>query len=102
MEAGVPGRRPASLMVIASVAAGAALYFAQEVFVPIALGLLFTALFRPLVPMLARFRFPAPVAATVVVVGVLALIGGSIFLLTSPVKQWIGEAPKTMAAARGK
>src|SRR3954465_11630112 len=102
MEAGVPGRRSASLMVIASVAAGAALYFAQEVFVPIALGLLFTALFRPVVPLLSRFTIPAPVTATLVVIGVLAIFGGSIWLLASPVKQWVSEAPRTMAAARGK
>jgi predicted PurR-regulated permease PerM len=84
------------------VVAGAALYFAQEVFVPIALGLLFTALFRPIVPLLSRFNIPAPVTATLVVVGVLAIFGGSIWLLASPVKQWVSEAPKTMAAARGK
>jgi predicted PurR-regulated permease PerM len=82
--------------------AGAALYFAQEVFVPVALGLLFTALFRPLVPALTRFRVPAPVTAILVVVGVLAMFGGSLFLLAGPVKQWVSEAPKTMAAARGK
>jgi predicted PurR-regulated permease PerM len=101
-EASLPSKRPASLLVIAAVVAGAAMYFAQEVFVPIALGLLFTALFRPLVAALSRPRIPAPVAATLVVVGVLALFGGSIFLLAGPVKEWVSEAPKTMAAARGK
>jgi predicted PurR-regulated permease PerM len=101
-EASLPSNRPASLLVIAAVVAGAAMYFAQEVFVPIALGLLFTALFRPLVAALSRPRIPAPVAATLVVVGVLALFGGSIFLLAGPVKEWVSEAPKTMAAARGK
>jgi predicted PurR-regulated permease PerM len=95
-------KRPASLVIIATVVAGAALYFAQEVFVPIALGLLFTALFRPLVPVLSRVRIPAPVTATLVVLGVLALLGGSIFLLAQPVKEWASEAPKTLAAARGK
>jgi predicted PurR-regulated permease PerM len=89
-------------LVIATVAGGVALFFAQEVFVPIALGLLFTALFRPLVPVLSRFSIPAPVTATLIVVGVLAIFGGSIFLLAGPVKQWVSEAPKTMAAARGK
>jgi predicted PurR-regulated permease PerM len=101
-ETAVRSRRSASLVIIASVVAGAALYFAQEVFVPIALGLLFTALFRPLVPVLSRFNIPAPVTATLVVAGVLALFGGSIWLLANPVKQWVSEAPKTMAAARGK
>jgi predicted PurR-regulated permease PerM len=101
-QAAAPARRSASLVVIATVVAGAALYFAQEVFVPVALGLLFTALFRPLVPALSRFRIPAPVTAILVVVGVLAMFGGSLFLLSGPVRQWVSEAPKTMAAARGK
>jgi predicted PurR-regulated permease PerM len=100
--ASLPSKRPASLLVIATVVAGAALYFAQEVFVPIALGLLFTALFRPLVPALSRLRIPAPVTAILVVLGVLALFGGSIFLLSGPVKEWVSEAPRTLAAARGK
>ena len=94
--------RPASLTIIAIVAAGAALYFAQEVFVPIALGILFTALFRPVVRALSRVQVPAPVTATVVVLSVLALLGVSVFLISGPVKTWVREAPKTMAAARGK
>jgi predicted PurR-regulated permease PerM len=92
----------ASLVIVATVAAGAALYFAQEIFIPIALGLLFTALFRPMVAVLSRFGIPAPATATLVVVGCLALFGTSIVLFSRPVKAWIAEAPKTLAAARGK
>ena len=59
-----PGRST-SLLIVATVAAGVALYFAQEVFIPIALGLLFTALLRPIVQvLLSRFRIPAPATAT--------------------------------------
>jgi putative heme transporter len=87
-RAAAPTGRSASLVVIATVVAGAALYFAQEVFVPVALGLLFTALFRPLVPALTRFRVPAPVTAILVVVGVLAMFGGS--LSCSPVRSSSG------------
>lgn len=101
-QAAVPGRRSVSQVIVATVAAGVALYFAQEVFIPIALGLLFTALFRPLVPVLLRFRIPAPATATLVVLGFLALSGASVFLLSKPVKTWVSEAPKTLAAARGK
>jgi predicted PurR-regulated permease PerM len=98
-----PGRRSASLLIVATVAAGVALYLAQEVFIPIALGLLFTALLRPIVQvLLSRFQIPAPVTATLVVVGCLALFGTSVFLLAKPVKTWVSEAPATLAAARGK
>jgi predicted PurR-regulated permease PerM len=41
--------RPTSLTIVAAVAAGVALYFAQEIFIPIALGLMFTSLLRPVV-----------------------------------------------------
>jgi predicted PurR-regulated permease PerM len=101
-RATLPGRRSASLLIVATVAAGVALYFAQEIFIPIALGLLFTALFRPVVRVLLRFRIPAPATATLVVLGCLALFGTAVFLLSKPVKTWVSEAPKTLAAARGK
>lgn len=94
--------RNSSLTIAALVAGGAALYFAQEVFIPIALGLLFTALFRPLVPVLARIRIPAPATATLVVIGCLGLLGGGVFFLSRPIRAWMSEAPKTLAAARGK
>jgi predicted PurR-regulated permease PerM len=98
------GRRAVSvsLVIIAVVAAGAALFVAQEVFIPIALGLLFTALFRPVVRVLSDARVPAPLTATVLVLGCLGLLGGGIFFLSRPVGAWVNEAPKTLAAARGK
>lgn len=94
--------RAASLAILAIVAGGAALYLAQEVFVPIVLGLLFTALFRPLVPALAAVRVPASATATLVVLGCLGVLGGSIVFLSHPVRAWVNEAPRTLAAARGK
>jgi predicted PurR-regulated permease PerM len=101
-QANLPGRRSASLLIVATVAAGVALYFAQEIFIPIALGLVLTAPLRPVVRVLSRFRIPAPVTATLVVLGCLGLVGTSVFLLSSPVKTWVREAPRTLAASRGK
>jgi predicted PurR-regulated permease PerM len=94
--------RSISLTIVAVVAAGAALYVAQEIFIPIALGLLLTALFRPVVRVLANVGIPAPASATLIVVGGLALLGVGVFFLAQPVKSWVNEAPKTLAAARGK
>jgi predicted PurR-regulated permease PerM len=101
-QAAFPGSRPASQLIVATVAAGIALYFAQEIFIPIALGLVLTAPLRPVVRVLSRFRIPAPVGATLVVLGCLGLVGTSVFLLSSPVKTWVSEAPRTLVAARGK
>jgi predicted PurR-regulated permease PerM len=101
-RAALSGRRSASLLIIATVAAGFALNFAQEIFIPIALGLLFAALFRPVVRVLSRFRIPAPATATLVVLGCGGVLGTSVFLFSRPVRAWISEAPRTLAAARGK
>jgi predicted PurR-regulated permease PerM len=84
------------------VAVGAALYVAQEVFIPVALGLLLTALFRPVVNALARIRIPPAVSATVIVLGCLGLLGASGYFLVNPLQTWVRDAPKTLAAARGK
>jgi predicted PurR-regulated permease PerM len=97
-----PGSRSTSLIIVATVAAGAALYVAQEIFVPIALALLFTALFRPVVRVLAGISIPAPVSATLIVLGCLALLGAAGFFVAQPVRTWVRDAPKTLAAARTK
>lgn len=91
-----------SLAIIATVAAAVALYFGQEVFIPVALGLLFTALCRPIVRMLSRIRIPPPVSATLIVLGFLGLVGAGGYFLAGPIGSWIRDAPKTMTAARGK
>jgi predicted PurR-regulated permease PerM len=84
------------------VAVAAALHLAQEVFIPLALGLLLTAFFRPVVRGLAEVRIAEPVGATLVVLGCLALLGAGGYLLAGPVRTWVKEAPETLSAARGK
>ena len=96
------GTASSSLTILALVVGAAALYFAQEVFVPIALGLLFTAMVRPLVRLLGSISIPAPVSATLVVLGFLAVLGAGVFFLAHPLRTWVSEAPKTLQAARGK
>jgi len=96
------GSRSTSLIIVAIVAAGAALYVAQEIFVPIALALLLTALLRPVTRALAGIGLPAPASATLIVLGCLALLGATGFFLARPVRSWVREAPQTMAAARTK
>jgi predicted PurR-regulated permease PerM len=96
------GTRPTSLIIVAVVAAGTALYVAQEILVPIALALLFTAMFRPLARALAGVGVPVPVSATLIVLGCLALLGGAGFFVAQPVRAWVREAPNTLAAARTK
>jgi predicted PurR-regulated permease PerM len=98
----VAGKPSASRLIVATVAAAAALYLAQEVCIPIALGLLLTAMFRPVVLVLSRRGISAPVSATLIIVACLGGLAASGYLLTGPVREWVSEAPKTLAAARGK
>jgi len=50
--------RSTSLTILAAIAGAAALYLGQEVFIPIALGLMMTALVRPLVQLAIAERNP--------------------------------------------
>jgi predicted PurR-regulated permease PerM len=94
--------RSTSLSILAAIAAAAALYLGQEVFVPIALGLMMTALVRPLVQLLSRIGLPDAVGATLVTLGILGLLGAGGYFLTGPLKGWARQAPQTLSAARGK
>jgi predicted PurR-regulated permease PerM len=88
--------------VVAAVAAGIGLYLAREVFIPIALALLFYALLRPLVRWLQRVRVPAPAGATAVVLALLAVLAGIGIAFSAPVGEWAQKAPQTLERARAK
>ncbi len=94
--------RSTSLSILAAIAGAAALYLGQEVFVPIALGLMVTALVRPLVQLLSRIGLPDAVGATLVTLGILGMLGAGGYFLAGPLKGWIRDAPQTLSAARGK
>jgi predicted PurR-regulated permease PerM len=94
--------RSSSLTILATIAAAAALYFAQEIFIPVALGLLLTAVFRPVVAGLSRIHILPAISATLVTLGFLALLGAAGYFAVGPIQGWVRDAPKTMAAARGK
>jgi predicted PurR-regulated permease PerM len=96
------GSGPPGLIILATIATTAALYLGREFFAPVALALVLTALFRPVVGALGRIKVPAPVSATLIVLGGLALLGTGVFLLAQPVQDWVNHAPETFAAARSK
>src|SRR5690349_20445973 len=98
---GASRTRSASLVIIATVAAGAALFFAQEIFIPLALGFLFTALFRPLVQGLKEVKIPAPLSATLIVLGCLGLLGAAVFFTSRPgVANWKSSAVRSSKSPR--
>jgi predicted PurR-regulated permease PerM len=100
MPAGAPPSRSAGIVVLATLAVVAALYFGRVLLIPIALAVLFTSLLRPLVRRFEQAGLSAPVGATVVLVVFLGVLGVGTLGLADPVRAWVSEAPNTLAAAQ--
>ncbi|MDX6805218.1 AI-2E family transporter [Terrihabitans rhizophilus] len=71
-----------------------ALYFAQDVLVPIALAFFIAVLLSPIVRFLQRFGIMPGITATVIVVALLTLIGVGGYSLSGPISGWIDNAPR--------
>lgn len=94
--------RTACLVVLALAAATAGLYYGRDVFVPLFMAAVFTALLRPVVRALERARLPTAIAATLVVLTSLALLAGAVYAFSGPVSTWVSDAPRIAATARHK
>jgi predicted PurR-regulated permease PerM len=92
--------RTVALAILATLGVIGTLFIGRAFFVPIALALFFTTLLRPVVRRMEAFRVPAPVAAALVVIGLMAsLVGGGV-LLSHPARTWIADAPDNLNAAQ--
>src|SRR4051812_23555922 len=94
--------RTNAIVVLAIIAVVAALYLASELLAPIALAILLSALFRPLARLLERVRIPTPLAAAIIVLGLIGAMVAGGFALAGPIRGWVTKAPETLAAAEGK
>lgn len=77
-------------------ALGLLLYEAHVAFVPIALALLFALILSSPVEALHRWHVPRGVSASLILIGTLALIGGTIDILLTPAQHWFASAPQTL------
>jgi len=89
-------RASRALVVIATVAVGALLYFAREVFIPVTLALLFALVLSSTVEGLHRLRIPRPVSAFLMLLILVVGIGAATDFLIEPAQQWLANAPRTM------
>src|ERR1700722_12908137 len=80
----------------------AGLYFAQEVFVPLALAILFTFILSPLVGRLERLRLPRVPAALIVVALALGLVAFMAYQLVTQVYQVAEQLPTYRIEIRAK
>jgi predicted PurR-regulated permease PerM len=94
--------RTRALIILATLAIIGALYLGGDFLVPIALGIVLNALFRPIVRFLKRLHVPSSIGAAIVVLGLMAAIIGAGFALVSPVKAWFATAPEKLSAAEKK
>jgi len=91
--------RTVATVVVALGVVFAALYFGRGVFVPLGLAMLFTALLRPVVRRMEG-RVPTWIAATVVVLGAIALLAGAAVGVATPVQSWVHDAPQELQKAK--
>lgn len=91
-----------ALTVLAVLAVLYTLYFAREFLLPIAIALLLSFLFSPLVRALARLHVRPPLGAGLVVLGLVGLVGLGVYELSGPVQSWAAGAPETLGNAQTK
>jgi predicted PurR-regulated permease PerM len=95
----VPARPRASwpLVVIATLAVIAALYFARDIAIPLVLAALLALLLRPLFRRLQRMRLPDVAASLIPVLGVAVVFFGGMVTVASQGQAWLAKAPETVA-----
>jgi len=72
------------------------LYFAQAVFIPVALAILFALVLSSPVEALHRRKLPRSLSAILILVIFVGLIGVAIDQLWAPAQQWFAGAPRTV------
>jgi predicted PurR-regulated permease PerM len=97
-----PTSWPSASVVTAAVGVVLLLYVGREFFVPVAVAILLSILFRPPVRWLERRRIPTAVGATVVVLLLVGAIGAAGFGLSVPIRNWATKLPQSVAQAREK
>ncbi|MGQ4272999.1 AI-2E family transporter [Terrihabitans sp. B22-R8] len=71
-----------------------ALYFAQDLLIPIALAFLFAILLSPIVRFFGRLGIPPAASATLIVIWLVSILGAGGYFLSGPVSEWIDNAPR--------
>jgi predicted PurR-regulated permease PerM len=105
MNSPVSPTRPRSsraVVFLATAAAGAILYFAHALFVPVALAILFALLLSSPVEALNRAGLPRVVSAVMILVIGLSVIASGVYGLWNPAQKWLASAPRTASVIQHK
>jgi predicted PurR-regulated permease PerM len=94
--------RSTAITILALLALLYTLYFARDFLVPIVYAVLLNFLLSPAIRAFARLRIPPPLSAAVVVLALLAALGGGTYALAGPAQRWATTAPQTVTRAEMK
>jgi predicted PurR-regulated permease PerM len=78
------------------------LYFARAFLIPIVFAILLNFLLSPLIRVLSRFRIKPPIGAAIVILMLIASVGGAIYELAGPAQGWVAMAPQSFGRAQSK
>jgi predicted PurR-regulated permease PerM len=95
-----PSRRPSALVVLAVLATLYTLYFARGFLLPIAFAILLDFLLSPAVRTLVKLRIPQVIAAALVVLGLVTIVGFGVYKMAGPVQNLVARAPESIKVAR--
>jgi len=84
-----------AVWLVAIMAAGAVLYFAQEVLIPVAMALFLALLLTPAVDRLQLWGLRRGLAATLVMIVVCASVAAAVNAAWKPATEWLARAPQT-------
>src|SRR5688572_3929557 len=85
-----------AVWLVAILAAGAVLYVAQDVLIPVAMALFLALLLTPAVDRLNRWGMRRGLAATVVMIVVCASTAAAVNAAWRPATEWLARAPQTL------
>jgi predicted PurR-regulated permease PerM len=94
--------RSLPLSVLAAIAVGTVLYVGRAAFIPVAFAVLFSLVLSTPVEALHRRGLPRSLAALLILLAVLSLIGESVNLLWTPAQSWWASAPHTLQIIQKK
>ena len=85
-----------AIILLSMLAVGTLLYYAQDVFIPVAVALFLAMLLTPAVDRLQRWRLRRGLAVAIVLVVVFAAAAAAINTVWTPATEWLARAPQTM------
>lgn len=89
-----------AVVILATLAVIAALYFARSLFIPVTLACVLALVLAPIVRLLSTIGLPRALASAAVVIAAMALAGTILARLSTPAAEWFGRVPEAFYRLR--